>query len=451
MSRRLLSLTLILVFVLPGVFGVVNAQDTVSITIRCMASPPEESWRCNNFAEVEEEVEAELGINLDLNLIQDNPAWADYKTEFVLAADAGEAPDIILSGHEDIGAWAPAGYIIPLDDMIAEYEAFDDIVPALWTSQRYQGVTYGIPQDAEARPIFYSKLLLRDLGWSEEEIESLPERVAAGEYTFDDLLATALEAIDEGVVEPGNGYWHRPSNGFDWLIYYYGMGGEVMTEEGEMVVDREALLRTYELIGSFTSSGATRPDMIGVSSSEVIYPTIATAEDVLFNQGGTWNWANIALNYVAADTEEEARAFMLENIGLILFPAMDAGVAITLTHPLSYMIYSGSEHPDVAMALIAAVTTPEANNRHAIDSFHLGILTSQVESEEYLNDPVLSSAHYMLDYTTNAPNTPLWSAWSNAYWAGIQAVHTGANTAAEAVEIMIDQVTNELGDDVTIR
>jgi len=450
MKHRMFIFGLVLTLVLISVLSI-QAQETVAITIRCMASPPEESWRCNNFAEVEAAVEMELGIDIELNLIQDNPGWEDYKTEFLLAADAGEAPDIILSGHEDIGAWAPAGYIIPLDDMIAEYEAFADVVPALWESQRYQGVTYGIPQDAEARPIFYSKLLLADLGWSEEEIESLPERVAAGEYTFQDLLATALEAIEEGVVEEGNGYWHRSSNGFDWLIYYYGMGGEVMTEAGELVVDQEALLATYELIGSFTASGATRPDMIGVSSSEVIYPTVATAEDVLFHQGGTWNWANIALNFVAADTEEEARAFMLENIGLILFPSMEAGVAITLTHPLSYMIYSGSEHPDVAMALIAAITTPEANNRHAIDSFHLGILKSQVESEAYLNDPVLSSAHYMLDYTTNAPNTPLWSAWSGAYWAGIQAVHTGTNTAEEAVAIMIDQVTNELGDDITIR
>lgn len=451
MNRRLLSLTLVLVLLLSGVFSIVSAQEPVTITIRCKASPPEEDWRCNNFAEVVDQVEEDLGIQIDLVLNQDNIGWEDYKTEFLLAADAGEAPDIILSGHEDIGAWAPAGWILPLDDMIAEYPEFEDIVPALWSSQQYEGVTYGIPQDAEARPIFYSKLLLRDLGWSEEDIESLPQRVADGEYTFADMLATAQEAIDEGVVEPGNGYWHRTSNGFDWLIYYYGEGGEVMTDEGDMVVDQEALLSTYNLIGSFTASGITREDMIGVDGNTVWHPTVATADTVLFAQGGTWNWANWAVNYVPADSVEEARQYLLDNMGLMLFPAMDAGVAITLTHPLSYMIYSGSEHPDVAMALIAAVTTPEANNRHAIDSFHLGILNSQVESEEYQNDPVLSSAHYMLDYTTNAPNTPLWSAWSNAYWAGIQAVETGASTPEEAVDIMINQVTNELGDDITVR
>ncbi len=53
---------------------------------------------------------------IELNLIQDNIGWGDYKQEFVLAAEAGQAPDIILSGHEDIGAWGAAGIIIPLGD-----------------------------------------------------------------------------------------------------------------------------------------------------------------------------------------------------------------------------------------------------------------------------------------------------------------------------------------------
>jgi len=108
-------IALIFVLALSMLTGIAGAQDSVGITIRCKASPPEEDWRCNNFAEVEAEVEADLGIDIDLNLIQDNAGWGDYKNEFVLASEAGEAPDIILSGHEDIGAWAPAGFIIPLD------------------------------------------------------------------------------------------------------------------------------------------------------------------------------------------------------------------------------------------------------------------------------------------------------------------------------------------------
>jgi inositol-phosphate transport system substrate-binding protein len=115
------------------------------------------------------------------------------------------------------------------------------------------------------------------------------------------------------------------------------------------------------------------------------------------------------------------------------------------------MVSSSSEHPDVAMALIAAVTTPEANNRHALGSFHLGILNAQLENEEYTGNQAISQAHYMLDYTTAIPNDPGWSAWSNAWWTAIQAAQTGTATPEEAVQLAVDQLQNELGDAVTIR
>src|SRR5687767_190019 len=84
--------------------SLVLAQESVDITIRCKADTNGgEGWRCDNFAQVEEQVEAKLGIDLNLTLIQDNKDWGEYKNEFVLATEANEAPDIILSGHEDMG------------------------------------------------------------------------------------------------------------------------------------------------------------------------------------------------------------------------------------------------------------------------------------------------------------------------------------------------------------
>lgn len=427
----------------------VAAQDAVDITIRCKSSPPEEDWRCNNFAEVLEQVEAELGIDINLNLIQDNIDWGDYKNEFVLSSEAGTPVDIILSGHEDIGAWAAAGIIMPLsDEMIAEHEEFADMVPSLWETVSWNGQIYGIPQDAEARPIFYSKLLLRDLGWSEEEIESLPERVESGEFTFADMMDVAEQAVEEGVVEEGHGFWHRTGNGPDFLYYYYGMGGEVENEDGVMVFDQAAALRVYELFNELTERGITRSDMIGLDGNTVVNPAIASTEQVLFNAGGTWNWPNWALNYVA---DRGGNDYLAENMGLTLIPAMDTGEALTLTHPLVYMISSQSEHPDVALALLAAITTPEANNRHAIDSFHLGILQSQLESEDYLNNPQISGAHYMLDYATSLPNNPNWGTWSEAYYTGIQAVESGDLEPEDALQTVVQQLQNELGDNVIIR
>ncbi len=445
------GMTLTALSLVVSAFGLspVAAQDAVDITIRCKASPPEEDWRCNNFAEVEEQVEAALGVQINLTLVQDNIDWGDYKNEFVLSSEAGTPVDIILSGHEDIGAWAASGIISPLSqEMIDAHPEFADLVPNLWDSVMYDGQIFGIPQDAEARPIFYSKLLLRDLGWSEEEIESLPARVTSGEFTFADMMDTAEQAVEEGVVEEGNGFWHRNGNGPDFLYYYYGMGGTVQNEDGVMVFDQAAALRVYELFNELAERGITRTDMIGLDGNTIINPAIASAEEVLFNAGGTWNWPNWAINYVA---DRGGNDYLAENMGLTLIPALDSGEALTLTHPLVYMISSQSEHPDVALALIAAVTTPEANNRHAIDSFHLGILQTQLESEDYLNNPQISGAHYMLDHTTALPNNPSWGTWSEAYYTGIQAVESGDLEPEQALETVVQQLQNELGDNVVIQ
>jgi inositol-phosphate transport system substrate-binding protein len=262
-----------------------------------------------------------------------------------------------------------------------------------------------------------------------------------------DLVATAQQAVDEGVVEEGHGFYHRQSNGPDWLIWYYGEGGQVLDDEGKLVFDTAAAQSALELIASFSDSGITRPDMIGIDGN-ILHADVATAESVLFYQGGTWNWANWARNFVA---DRGGNDYLLENMSLMLFPALNEEVGpLTLTHPLSYMISSSSEHPDVAMALIAAVTTPEANNRHAIDSFHLGILNTQLESDDYVGNPAISQAHYMLDHTTAIPNDPGWTAWSNAWWTAVQAA--AADTpAADAVQLAVDQLTSELGDQITIR
>src|SRR5690606_24168379 len=217
------------------------------------------------FAEVEEEVEAELGIDINLEPIQDNADWGPYKQEVQLAAEAGEAADIVLSGHEDIRARAAAGPILPLDDLIAQHEAFEDVVPSLWESMKFSdGQIYGVPQDAEARPLFFSKLLLADLGWSEEEIDALPGQIASGEVTMADVFDIAEQAVDGGVVEEGCGFCHRPVSGGGFLYFDAGMGGEVVNDEGNLVFDQAAALRVFEMLQVARDRGIMNGSHLGI-------------------------------------------------------------------------------------------------------------------------------------------------------------------------------------------
>jgi len=434
-----------------------GATEEITLVARCKAAPPHENGRCNNLMSAVGAANAELTAQGDnrriaLEPIQDDADWGPYKTEFELASDAGEAPDIIVSGHEHIGDWATAGFITDISDEVSSYPEFEDVIESLWTSTMLDGKIWGVPQDAEARPLYFSKPLLRELGWSDEDIESLPDRIASGEYTWQDMLDTAAEAVEKGVVEPGHGWWHRPANGPDFLYYYYGFGGEVIDPDGsdKLVFDTAVAQSVYELLYDATQTRNIMVPNVLSEDWDFWKETTSTFDKIMFVSSGTWRWANWAAVYLGDKGGED---YLFENVGFAPFPANADGTnqPITLTHPLVYMVSSQAEHPDLALLLISKASTKELNTDYAIASGHLGVLESQADYAPYTAAKFLSATLPLLEYTTFLPNSPYWSAYSEAYYLGIQAVESGDLTPEEAVEVVTGQMQNELGDNVIIR
>lgn len=427
--------------------------ETVHIVARCKASPPYENGRCENLVKAVGAANAALAEQgdsrrIELEMIQDDPDWGDYKTEFELASQANEAPDIVCSGHEHIGDWATAGYIVDLSDMIGDYPEFDDVIDSLWESTKLEGSIWGVPQDAEARPMYFSKILLRELGWSEEEIDALPAKVASGEFTWDDMFDVAQEAVEAGVVAEGEGWWHRPSNGPDFLYYYYGAGGQIQEDGFDgLVFDKEAWLRVYERFHDAAQvRKITRPDKMD-ADWDYHKEYTANFENVLFVFEGTWRWASWHTNYLQ---DVGGESYLFENVGFAPIPAQPNGTGepTTLTHPLVYMVSTQAEHPDLALLLISKATVKDLNTDYAVASGHLGVLKSQADYPPYTSAKFLSATLPLLQYTTFLPNSPYWSAYSEAYFQGIQAVESGDLSPEEAVEFVVDRLTNELGDSV---
>lgn len=427
--------------------------ELVTLTARCKANPPTEDGRCNNLLAAVVSANRQLeaagdSYRIQLETIQDNKDWGPYKTEFELASDAGDAPDIIATGHEDIGNWATSGIILDITDMIGNYPELDDVIDSLWASTELNGRRWGVPQDAEARPFYFTKpLLLQVEGWDQARVDGLGDEIYSGAFTFADMLDTAEAAVQQGVVAEGNGYWTRPKNGPDFLYYYYNAGGEIVGSGDALVFDKDAALAVYEMFESMTQErgilSTTRLD----GDWNTWNTDVASAEKVLFWAGGTWQWADWAKNYVV----EGGQDFLFENIGYGPIPAGTTGTPTSLTHPILYLISSASEHPDLALQLIAAATTAEINSPYAVASGHLGVVNAQADYEPYTNDRWLTAVLPLLDITTFLPNSPHWSAYSEAYYLGIQSVSSGDLSAAEALDVVVDQLVNELGDKVEIR
>jgi len=430
-----------------------TAEDSglVTITARCKATSVE-AGRCNNLLQGVVAANAQLEADGDdrrvqVQIIQDNADWGDYLTEFELASSAGEAPDIIVSGHELIGTWATSGIITDVTDQIGDYPEFDDMIPSLWASTELDGKRWGIPQDAEARPMYYRKDLLLELGWTQAEVDSLPADIASGAFTWEDMIDTAEAAVAAGLVDEGNGWWHRPVNGADFVYYYYAAGGELLDDSGSVIYDQAAAQQVYELVGGAVDRGVLSDTLLGTSWADW-NATVANG-DILFWFGGSWQWSDWAENYVVEGGEQ----YLLDNVGFGAIPALAGGTntPISLTHPLLYMVSSDTEDVDLALLVISKATTKELNTEYAVTSGHLGILQSQVGYEPYESAAFLAEVGSILEFTTFLPNSPFYASWSEGYFLGLSAVESGQATPAEAVQIVVDQLQNELGQNVIIK
>ncbi|HXF68189.1 MAG TPA: extracellular solute-binding protein [Thermoflexus sp.] len=416
-------------------------------------------YRADNLVAAAEALNAALAaeganIRVKVDASFDTSTWDEYRQRFLLAAQAGNAPDIILSGHEDVAPWSEAGFIIPLDDLIRKYEAqtgLKDIIPGLWRSVEYKGQRWAIPQDTEARPMYFSKALLKKLGWSEEQINALPEQIKAGQFTLHDMLRLAKEAQDKGIVQPGYGYWPRPRRGLDFYQFYMAFGGQLQDPQtGKLVLDREALLKHFQFhYDTVFTFGTTPKDFIGTEWN-VWHETVSTGDQVLFWNGGTWHWAQWLTQFGRQEPD------LWEKIGFALIPAGEpGGKPTTLSHPLVYMVTSekasGKKNQELAFRLIAMATTPDLNTKHAVESAHLAILTTQINHPEYVKAKFLQQTAYMVEYATYAPNHADFSAYDEVVWTALSAVMGGEMKPDQAVDMVVKELQARLGDKVIIR
>ena len=423
------------------------AKEKVTLDVWAEANDVEH-WRADGPAKAASMV---TDYDIEVKPLNDDAGWGDYKKKFTLAADAGEAPDIVVSGHEDIPVWGNAGYIVPFDDCKAKYPEYNDVIDSLWNAAKWQGKIWGVPQDTEARPMFFNKKKLKELGWSDDEIAALPDKIKTGEFTLDDMIATAKEAVDKGVVEPGYGYWHRPRKGGDFIQYYVAYGGRLYdADQDKLVVNQEALKNWYAFQRRVVEEGITPENYIGTEWS--IWHDTVTHDKVLFWNGGIWQWADWAKNYVA---DLGGQDYLFSFVGYALQPSGIKGQpGVTLSHPLVYMITSekasGSKNQDAACALLAKTTTPEINTLHAVGSTHLGILKSQADYPDYKNNKFLSDVLYMLDYNFYQPNHVMYGPYFDIVWDYMVKAENGEMSPEDAAKAAVEQLQVELGDQVIV-
>ena len=110
--------------------GVLAAPGfTQEIVLKAWTIGPDDPsvYRATNLQTAAERLNAELAqAGAPERVKIDTDFWTgqaqQYGQRVLLAFQSGDIPDIVLNGHEFIGRYATAGYIRPLDDLLAAHQ-----------------------------------------------------------------------------------------------------------------------------------------------------------------------------------------------------------------------------------------------------------------------------------------------------------------------------------------
>jgi len=373
-----------------------------------------------------------------------------YLEKLTAAFAAGEAPDIIAM--KDLATLVEGGYVISLDDYVKKYWTLvEDVYPTLWKAVKYKDKIWALPQDTEARPLYFRKDVLRKLGWSEEEINALPEKIRKGEVTLLDLIKVAKEAMAKGLVQWG--FYHRPNfGGTPFEILYYQYGGVLQDPEtGKLVLVKSAMLKMLKMLHKMAQEEKVLPPtMIGTPWRKIHVDFVNGR--VLFWFGGTWHWAEWQRVAYHEKLGKLPESYEWENLGFALVPAPESGFKpMTLSSPYLYYVTSQSKYPELAFVLIALATSAPLDAKHAIDSGHLPVRSTTVEHPYYKKSKFHGEVAYMLEYTSFEPIHLKFGVYKDAWITAIAKVEKGEATPEQALNEMVSALQKELGDQLIIK
>ncbi|WP_341368394.1 sugar ABC transporter substrate-binding protein [Yoonia sp. BS5-3] len=238
---------------------------------------------------------AETGIGVEWVTLEENVLRQRVTTD--ITTNGGQF-DIMTIGMYETPIWGANGWLVPLDDLSAEYDV-DDILPAMAGGLSHEGTLYAAPFYGESSMIMYRTDLMEAAGM---EMPDAPTwdfiRDAAAAMTDRDADINGICLRGKAGWGEGGAFITAMSNSF---------GARWFDEGWNATFDGEAWANTLTFFkGMMDESGPAG------------YATNGFNENLsLFNQGkcGMWIDATVAASFVTGDDSTVA-----DSVGFALAP-----------------------------------------------------------------------------------------------------------------------------------
>lgn len=335
--------------------------------------------------------------NVDVQVI---PAgWDEANSKIVSLIQAGEAPDVMITGSRSLRQFAELGAIEKLDGFMTDDFKAGRVKNVLDTAN-IKGSQYGIPLAFSSRALYYRKDLI-----------STPPT------TWDELYATAEKIKKDNPEMYGFAIPTDISSGTDELFnFIYQNGGSATDKDGNIKLATAENIKTLEFLKKFNDQKIV-PDPVATSRS---------GQAQMFQNG------TLAM-FISGPWEKKVLDESASNApyGVALLPA-GTKMAETLVTD-SFSISSQSKNKELAWKLIEYMGQYKYQNAYdeAIGFFPI---LKEEEKEERYNSEFLKPFKEMIQYGVPEPQVPAWDTFNQEFVEAVQKVMTGNATAEDALK-----------------
>ena len=428
----------------PGAAPEGTSSEGKTYTIRIAGNS--ESQRSENIIRACERLTEQLAAEGSTDVVKGEYIMVpnDYQNEMAMWDKTGNLPELIVGNAIMLHEFVGAGFLISAENLLNGAVYSERLLPNVRDSLQVDGTHYGVTQDTDVRCVWINKEHLKQLGWTEEQIEALPQQTADGQFTEGDLQSLAKEAVDKGITEWG--IIHRPVTGPEFHLMLMIHDGQELFRDGKVVLDRSALTDTLTFLKQNVEMGLTPPELT-TYGWDVVEGDLMPNGKTFCWYGGIWNKFDM-MN--AANVTSE---FVDDNFILILPPVVKRGdTPISLSEPQVYaMTKQAASDPQLQKyceRVLEIVLDPDIQMHTTIETAHPAITYDLLDYPDYQADEFMAKNSYMVEYTTMPVSDPVVrnQYLMNSLFTAIQNVEMGASDVESAVNAVIDEVSYAAGE-----
>ena len=325
----------------------------------------------------------------------------DLTNKALLAAQQGNAPDVLIVDNPVISTLAEAGVLASSDDTKLDTTA---ISPNLLGAGQLAGKTYGIPIGANTLALYYNKGVLTQAG---VDIASVTDW-----KSLTDALAKVKAAGKKGITFSAIG---TEEGSFQFLPWFWGSGANLTKLDSPQAVSALALWTDWLKQGY-------APNSVINNTQTTSWQEFATGT-YAFAENGTWQLAN-------------AKKAGFE-YGIIAVPAVNGGTAPAPTGGefVSVPIQKDTSRYAVTQKLVACLASTD-NSLATVSALNYIAPTDAVQAKQAAANPDLTVWVAAVKAAKGRTGDNLGTKYpkiSQQLWTAVQAALSGSQAPQQAL------------------